>query len=101
MKLIREDDLLALLTKHYFDNDKGDFSLLIYNLCKEVRCIPTAYDADSVVEQLEEELKLSQKEKCRCQKENMFQFFEAKGYERGVTNAIEILKGGGVDENRD
>mgnify|MGYP006976110418 CR=1 FL=1 len=54
MRSISEDDVLALLTNHHFDNDKGNFDLLIHNLCKEVRRIPTAYDPDKVVEQLEE-----------------------------------------------
>lgn len=54
---------------------------------------PTAYDVNAVVNQLKVELKLSHKEKRRCKEENMSQFFEAKGYGRGITNAIEIVKG--------
>ena len=53
MRLIYEDDVISLLTYHHFD-DKKNFDLLIHNLCKDVRCIPTAYDVDAVVEQLEE-----------------------------------------------
>lgn len=59
MRLVSEDDVLALLTNHHFDNDKGNFDLLIHNLCKEVRRIPTAYDVDAVVEQLEREKQTS------------------------------------------
>lgn len=52
MRLINEDDVIALLANHHFDKDKGNFGLLIHNLCKEVKRIPTAYDADLVMEQL-------------------------------------------------
>lgn len=52
MKLIGVDDVIALLTNHHFDNDKGNFDLLIHNLCKEVKDIPAAYDIDAVVTQL-------------------------------------------------
>lgn len=50
---------------------------------------------ESIVERLEEELKLSDKEKERCVKENPLQFDVAKGYANGIYNAIEIVKAGG------
>lgn len=46
-RLIDEDDVIALLSNHHFDKDKENFDLLIHNLCKEVKCIPTAYDVDA------------------------------------------------------
>ena len=55
---------------------------------------PTAYDVDSVCEELEEELKLADKEKERCIKENPLQFDSAKGYANGIANAIEIVRSG-------
>lgn len=58
MRLISEDDVLALLTNHHFDNDKGNFDLLIHNLCKEVRRIPTVYDPDKVVDQLNDQFRV-------------------------------------------
>lgn len=45
-----------------------------------------------IIEKLEEELKLADKEKERCIKENHLQFDYAKGYSNGVANAIEIVK---------
>ena len=54
---------------------------------------PTAYDVDKVVEQLEEvknkdtEIALDEAQKERC-------FW----YAQGMNRAIEIVKGGGVDE---
>ena len=53
---------------------------------------------ERIVERLEEELELTDKEKRRCVHENPLQFDEAKGYARGIANAIEIVKEeGGID----
>mgnify|MGYP005778422531 CR=1 FL=1 len=59
---------------------------------------PTAYDVDKVLKQLEEELKLADEEKQRCARENPLQFDSAKGYASGIAAVIEIVKGGGRDE---
>lgn len=59
----------------------------------------TTFDVDKVVEQLEEELELAEEEKKRCVIENYLQYDFAKGYAMGVYNAIDIVKGGGVDDN--
>lgn len=53
---------------------------------------------DRIVEQLEEELNLADKEKERCLRENPLQFDRAVGYVNGIRVAIEVIKGGGVDE---
>ena len=53
------------------------------------------YDPYKVVEQLESELRIADKEKERCARENPLQFDSAKGYAMGLSNAIEIVKGGG------
>ena len=55
------------------------------------------YDPDKVVEQLESELRIADKEKERCARENPLQFDSAKGYALGLSNAIEIVKAGGAD----
>jgi hypothetical protein len=47
-----------------------------------------------IVEQLETELKRADKEKQRCVSENPMQFDSAKGYATGISNALEIIKGG-------
>ena len=54
---------------------------------------------ERIVEQLEEELKLADKEKERCAKENPLQFDSAKGYTTGINNALDSVKGG-VDNGR-
>ena len=51
-----------------------------------------------IVEQLEKELQLADKEKARCARENPLQFDSAKGYASGIATAIEIVKGGGVEK---
>ena len=55
------------------------------------------YDPDKVVDQLESELRLADKEKERCARENPLQFDSAKGYAMGLSNANEIVKAGGTD----
>ena len=54
---------------------------------------------DRIVEQLEKELELTDKEKRRCVHENPLQFDEVKGCARGIANAIKIVKEeGGLNE---
>lgn len=57
---------------------------------------PTAYSVGKVVEELEKELSLADKEKERCTGENNLQFDSAKGYASGISTAIEIVKRCGV-----
>lgn len=65
---------------------------------EDVDSLPTAFDVEKVIEQLNKELELADEEKRRCTIENMLQFDEAKGYARGMACAIEIVKRGGRDE---
>lgn len=94
-KLIDEDDVISLLVYHHFDDDKENFDLLIHNLCKEVKCIPPAYNADKVVEQLEELKSLVPVNRI------LDDIVNEKPKELGMLiayrKAIEIVKGGGVD----
>ena len=53
---------------------------------------------ERIVERLENELELADKEKERNARENPLQFDSVKGYATGIYNAIEIVKGGGEDE---
>lgn len=59
---------------------------------------PTAYDVDKAVKRLRKELKLANKEKQRCAKENICKFDEVKGYVRAIDVAIDIVKAGGKNE---
>lgn len=81
-RLINADDVISLLANHHFDDSKENTDLLIHNLCKEVKSVPTAYDVDKVVEQLEDN----------------FNATEDKVVRLAYHHAIEIVKGGGVDE---
>ena len=81
-RMIDADDVISLLANHHFDDSKENTDLLIHNLCKEVKSVPTAYDVDKVVEQLEDN----------------FNATEDKGVRLAYHHAIEIVKGGGADE---
>lgn len=47
---------------------------------------------EKIIEKLEEDLKLADKEKLLCARENPLQFDSAKGYANGIANSIEIVK---------
>lgn len=49
---------------------------------------------ERIVETLKSELILADEEKERCTKENPLQFDTAKGYATGISNALNIVKGG-------
>lgn len=86
-KLIDADDVISLLTNHHFDDSKKNTDLLIHNLCKEVKSVPTAYDVDAVVDKL----------KQRSKEYNSGVRLHGKPEEMITTEAIEIVKGGGVN----
>lgn len=91
-RLIDADDVISLLANHHFDDSKENTDLLIQNLCKEVKSVPTAYDVDAVVDKL----------KQRSKEYNSGVRLHGKPEEMITTEAIEIVKsgGGGVDAIR-
>ena len=91
-RLIDADDVISLLANHHFDDSKENTDLLIHNLCKEVKSVPTAYDVDAVVDKL----------KQRSKEYNSGVRLHGKPEEMITTEAIEIVKsgGGGVDAFR-
>ena len=68
-------------------------TMMLYEIADMIEDAPTAYDMDKVVEKLEEvknkdtEIALDEAQKERC-------FW----YAQGMNRAIEIVKGGGVNE---
>ena len=91
MSLIDKEKLMKDIQKTITEQSGTiDWMNLIYRQ-------PTAYDQEKVVEQLESELRIADKEKERCARENPLQFDSAKGYAMGLSNAIEIVKAGGTD----
>ena len=87
------DDLIsrkALMekAKNYFISPEGALRL--------IESQPTAYDLDKIVERLQAELNLADKEKERFVRENPLQFDTAKGYAQGISVALEIIKSEGV-----
>ena len=95
-RLIDADKLKADLEKAISKNEDMD-CLDFLRVASVIDAQPTAYDQDKVVQQLESELRLADKEKERCARENPLQFDSAKGYAMGLSNAIEIVKAGGAD----
>lgn len=91
-RLIDADNVISLLANHHFDDSKENTDLLIHNLCKEVKSVPTAYDVDAVVDKL----------KQRSKEYNSGVRLHGKPEEMITTEAIEIVKsgGGGVDAIR-
>nr|DAH48104.1 MAG TPA: hypothetical protein [Caudoviricetes sp.] len=108
MRLIDADQLILYLSNcallespsNVESADDRKVSRAVCQAIKEcVRVVderPTAFDVDKVMKRLKKELKLADKEKQRCAKENIYQFDEAKGYARAIDVAIEIVKGGGA-----
>ena len=97
-RLIDADDVISLLANHHFDDSKENTDLLIHNLCKEVKSVPTAYDADKVVEQLEKRIQTH--ERCiEYEKKNgtITEEFQQRKAVEVLKEAIEIVKGGGVN----
>lgn len=90
-RLIDADDVISLLANHHFDDSKENTDLLIHNLCNEVKSVPTAYDVDAVVDKL----------KRRSKEYNSGVRLHGKPEEMITTEAIEIVKGGGVDAETD
>lgn len=87
-RLIDVDDVISLLANHHFDDSKENTDLLIHNLCKEVKSVPTAYDVDAVVDKL----------KRRSKEYNSGVRLHGKPEEMITTEAIEIVKGGELYE---
>ena len=95
-RLIYADKLKADLEKAISKNEDMD-CLDFLRVASVIDAQPTVYDQNKVVDQLESELRLADKEKERCARENPLQFDSAKGYAMGLSNAIEIVKAGGTD----
>jgi len=68
----------------------------INRACDVIKHADTAFDKEKVIEELREELNLSDAEKERCARENPLQFDSAKGYANGIANSIEIVEKGGI-----
>ena len=79
VKNAREDNIGEIVTLEDFDRQ------------------PIAFDKEKVINELREELNLSDAEKDRCARENPLQFDSAKGYANGIANAIEIVEKGGIE----
>ena len=72
-----------------------------FDAFKEIQRIikqqPIAYDKEAVVEQLENELELAEKQKEECTFKALPYYDRTEGYIVAMSNAISIVKVGGID----
>ena len=94
--LISRKELLHELYKYKEEIQSNKEKLMVGAIIGFIKSAPIAFDKDEVIEELREELNLSNAEKERCVRENPLQFDSAKGYANGITNAIEIVEKGGI-----
>ena len=98
MRLIDADMLTEKVTKWLNPDPNADRMVDIDDIAAsvlmEIEEQPTAFDAETVVALLKEELQSADDEKAKCIKENPIQFDSAKGYAHGIAVAIEIVKRG-------
>lgn len=98
MRLI-DADVLTRKCEKWLKQDTPDEENMVpladiaVSMIMEIKEQPTVYDLDGLLDCLEEELVLADKEKERCTKENFSQFDTAKGYANGIANAIDFVKG--------
>ena len=101
MRLIDADRLKAAIhtdfSEHFTLYHDTDQTALFDMMMDDIDEMPTAFDKEKVIEELREELNLSDAEKERCARENPLQFDSAKGYANGIANAIEIVEKGGIE----
>lgn len=105
MKLIDADKLILHLNNYAlqeapFGHNDGEYQKEIYETIQE--CIkaaeerPMAYDPNKVIEKLQVLSDKADDEIAVCEAD-MCQYYD--GYGDGLDRAIEIVKGGGVDES--
>jgi len=93
-RLVDIDAVIKAVDRHTKDESEVVLDNDITCILEEV---PTAYDVEKVVAELEEELKRADIEKQRCASENPMQFDVVKGYSTGISNALEIVRNGGKE----
>lgn len=101
MRLIDTDEVINILkeTGIIQDNELG------HCVIAEINRIPTAYDVDKVVEELERLKETEQGRKDECDEEGygdaeqIFSDGESQGKFRAYIKAIEVVKAGGINNN--
>lgn len=93
LKYMETTEILQYIDELNSGNDNYS-STVLYDFVKDM---PTVYSVEDVITELEEELKKADEEKVRCISENPLQFDSAKGYATGISNALDIVRKGGVN----
>lgn len=97
MRMIDEKKLIGELDAWWETLDPRTDSTIcdvIEAVIDKIDDIPTAYDLDNVIKALGKELKLAEMDKEQVMIENPLQFDYVRGYAMGISNALEIVKGG-------
>lgn len=97
MRMIDEKKLIGELDAWWETLDPRTDSTIcdvIEVVIDKIDDIPTAYDLDNVIKALGKELKLAEMDKEQVMIENPLQFDYVRGYAMGISNALEIVKGG-------
>ena len=96
-RLIDADKFLDFI-KSELKQDRTDEKHLENIICV-LENLPTAFDVEKVVEQLEEHVDEYEKMACECidDEEEIVDILEFRAM--GVRDAIEIVKAGGIDDN--
>lgn len=97
MRMIDEKKLIGELNAWWETLDSRTDSTIcdvIEAVIDKIDDIPTAYDLDNVIKALGKELKLAEMDKEQVMIENPLQFDYVRGYAMGISNALEIVKGG-------
>lgn len=97
MRLIAEKKLIKELDAWWETLDPRTDSTIcdvIAAVIDKIDDIPTAYDLENVIKALGKELKLAEMDKEQVMIENPLLFDYVRGYAMGISNAIEIVKGG-------
>ena len=111
MRLIDADKLIEIIEAEKKKVEKDAAILPIHEealrgmqaaLCAVVSSIneqPTAYDVEKVVEELEAEKEIAEKEMEECIFKALPYHDSTEGKVIGIKNAIDIVRKGGIDEN--
>ena len=93
MRLIDADELINYLgfENTQVEREENIGEIITLEMIDEQ---PIAYDLDKTIIELGKELKLAEMDKEMTMIENPLQFDYARGYAMGVSNALEIVKGG-------
>ena len=79
---------------------EAEMYISVADMRKMIEEQPIAYDKEAVVKQLENELELAEKQKEECTFKALPYYDRTEGYIVAMSNAIKIVKAGGIDAKK-